>query len=631
LPTSLSSQCELRTDPRDECCKVMFCPADTIGNKSDDDERDGDDDDMVADRRPVALLPFDGCVFKNRSYGPGERFYDGCEQQCQCMGYGDMVCLSRCPPTAPAPGQNCYTLPDASDPCCNITVCDKPFLDPEQNVRKEEADDGEVLKVQADADEDEDSISFGSVLQKEGARELVDHADGDEDDDSITLGGDEEGEEEKKVSVNYEEDKGAITIGIPTEDDDKQGRIVTAGVFREKIPGTNFRGLFIGDFQNHFHDIDGALYALNETALFIKNFKYDGGGPDAFFWAGTEGNRPSGAGGVILPYPYEGVHYPASSDDAPILGRANGDKDVLLILPDNMTIDDIRWLSVWCRAFGVNFGDVIFPDNVEGSSAIDAEATLTLNKGFNKPLPQDEGEEEARPRPPFADEEPDATPRPRPQFPDEEPDATPRPRPSFPDEEPLDDDGPSRPSVFDGTKELQPVVAADGDSCLVDGQRHGVGEDFYVGCEKFCTCDAPGSATCHPIKCPSKFGLDVINPFCLKWDEHEGFQPTPPLCCAPVPVCLSDGRCEYKGEKFNNFDNIPARLSGCERRCFCENGEVRSFIIHNIKSIYPLPSGSVPSRMLQVVPGAAYLPGMPRGRRRQRPSRRTALLSPMAM
>ena len=47
--------------------------------------------------------------------------------------YGDMVCLSRCPPTASAaPGQNCYTLPDASDPCCNITVCDEPSLDPEQ-------------------------------------------------------------------------------------------------------------------------------------------------------------------------------------------------------------------------------------------------------------------------------------------------------------------------------------------------------------------------------------------------------------------------------------------------------------------------------------------------------------------
>lgn len=91
--------------------------------------------------RPVEPMEFDGCLFKNSSYAQGERFYDGCEQQCQCMGYGDMVCLARCPPTAPAPGQNCYTLPDASDPCCNITVCDKPFLDPEQNVKKQQEED----------------------------------------------------------------------------------------------------------------------------------------------------------------------------------------------------------------------------------------------------------------------------------------------------------------------------------------------------------------------------------------------------------------------------------------------------------------------------------------------------------
>ena len=53
---------------------------------------------------------------------------------CPVPSYGDMVCLSRCAPTSSAaPGQNCYTLPDASDPdCCNITVCDEPSLDPDQ-------------------------------------------------------------------------------------------------------------------------------------------------------------------------------------------------------------------------------------------------------------------------------------------------------------------------------------------------------------------------------------------------------------------------------------------------------------------------------------------------------------------
>ena len=109
LPEVENVKCEVRPHPDDECCKVMYCP----------------DPSAMDDLKPVPE-PFEGCIFKNSTYNQGQRFYDGCEQQCQCMGFGDMVCLSRCPPTAPAPGQNCYTLPDASDPCCNITVCDDP-------------------------------------------------------------------------------------------------------------------------------------------------------------------------------------------------------------------------------------------------------------------------------------------------------------------------------------------------------------------------------------------------------------------------------------------------------------------------------------------------------------------------
>ena len=46
------------------------------------------------------------------------------------------------------------------------------------------------------------------------------------------------------------------------------------------------------------------------------------------------------------------------------------------------------------------------------------------------------------------------------------------------------------------------------------------------------------------------------------------------MCCPPVPICITDGACTYEGQKFNNYDNIPANLTGCEQRCYCENGEV---------------------------------------------------------
>ena len=65
---------------------------------------------------------------------------------------------------------------------------------------------------------------------------------------------------------------------------------------RVLVAGTPYRGLFIGDFTERHHDVGGAVYAVNETLLLVKGFTYDGLGPDAFFWAGTESDRPSTQG-----------------------------------------------------------------------------------------------------------------------------------------------------------------------------------------------------------------------------------------------------------------------------------------------------------------------------------------------
>jgi len=89
--------------------------------------------------------------------------------------------------------------------------------------------------------------------------------------------------------------------------------------------------------------------------------------------------------------------------------------------------------------------------------------------------------------------------------------------------------------------------------CSHNGKTYSVGEQFYDNCDEFCMCIAGSMGSpeliCNPIKCPSSFGLDVINPFCLKWDEHSDFVAKPPMCCPPLPVCLSDGTCEYHGQK----------------------------------------------------------------------------------
>ena len=53
---------------------------------------------------------------------------------------------------------------------------------------------------------------------------------------------------------------------------------------------------FMGEFTDHQHDVSGSVYAINETLLLVKGFTYDGLGPDAFFWAGTDSDRPTTEG-----------------------------------------------------------------------------------------------------------------------------------------------------------------------------------------------------------------------------------------------------------------------------------------------------------------------------------------------
>merc|ERR1712113_873044 len=118
----------------------------------------------------------------------------------------------------------------------------------------------------------------------------------------------------------------------------------------------------IGTFNNIFHDIAGTAYALNSSTILIKGFNYDGEGPDAFFLGGTHG-RPSKSGEVVMPYPFEGRHFNYRDKNIPILGRFNGNKDVVLHLPPGTSVEQLKWISVWCRDYTVNFGHVNVPSN----------------------------------------------------------------------------------------------------------------------------------------------------------------------------------------------------------------------------------------------------------------------------
>lgn len=81
----------------------------------------------------------------------------------------------------------------------------------------------------------------------------------------------------------------------------------------------------------------------------IQDFNYDGTGPDAFFYVGKSGS-PSESG-VIVPWD--------ENNPEDTLEKASG-KEFTLTLPEGYKASELKWFSVWCRKYSVDFGNVYF-------------------------------------------------------------------------------------------------------------------------------------------------------------------------------------------------------------------------------------------------------------------------------
>ena len=42
-----------------------------------------------------------------------------------------------------------------------------------------------------------------------------------------------------------------------------------------------------------------------------------------------------------------------------------GQVPIVLTLPPNISVSELKWISVWCRQFSINFGDFVFDEQTE--------------------------------------------------------------------------------------------------------------------------------------------------------------------------------------------------------------------------------------------------------------------------
>ncbi|KAJ2953164.1 hypothetical protein O0L34_g737 [Tuta absoluta] len=108
--------------------------------------------------------------------------------------------------------------------------------------------------------------------------------------------------------------------------------------------------------------------------------------------------------------------------------------------------------------------------------------------------------------------------------------------------------------------------------CYEDGKFYAVGEEFHIGCSQLCECTGSNTRECVELVCPSHVGLELVSKGCVRWAPSPPAKP--PNCCPRTARCLSDGTCHYKGVPVPNWTEVPIALTGCEQRCFCENGEL---------------------------------------------------------
>merc|ERR1711971_1488995 len=112
------------------------------------------------------------------------------------------------------------------------------------------------------------------------------------------------------------------------------------------------------------HELAGELWATDKNTLEFRKFTYEGDGPDAFFMIGTHDadEKPNLDDGIPIPYSKDEVFIQKLydiNDDIPALPEFKNEQ-FKITPPPGIHVSDLKWLSVYCRKFTKDFGNVKF-------------------------------------------------------------------------------------------------------------------------------------------------------------------------------------------------------------------------------------------------------------------------------
>merc|ERR1711971_1108349 len=257
--------------------------------------------------------------------------------------------------------------------CCDIE---------ESEAEAEAEGNHEVSDAKAEGDHEE------SEAEAEGDHEESEaEADGDHEESEAEIEGDHE-ESDPEAEGNHEdseaEAEGDHEESNPeAEGDHEESEAEAEGSDHDdqnKITDTLVNHI-MNDFPHKVgvlselseHELAGELWATDKNTLEFRKFTYEGDGPDAFFMIGTHDadEKPNLDDGIPIPYSKDEVFIQKLydiNDEIPALPEFRNEQ-FKITLPPGIHVSDLKWLSVYCRKFTKDFGNVKFEDDHEESEA----------------------------------------------------------------------------------------------------------------------------------------------------------------------------------------------------------------------------------------------------------------------